>query len=129
ETFSTPGPVRLDLELPSGAIEVEAGDTEETHVELEAISSNDQVREMVETARIESVRRGDGHEVIVEVRTRHGVWISYSRGPGIRIGTPEMRLRVRCPKGAELDIRTKSGDIEARGEYGRSDVKTASGAV
>jgi DUF4097 and DUF4098 domain-containing protein YvlB len=129
ETFSTPGPVRLDLELPSGAIEVEAGDTEETHVELEAISSNDQVREMVETARIELVRRGDGHEVVVEVRTRHGVWISFSRGPDIRIGSPEMRLRITCPKGAELDVRTKSADVQARGDYGLVDVNTASGDV
>jgi DUF4097 and DUF4098 domain-containing protein YvlB len=129
ETFFTPGHVRLDLELPSGQIEIETADTDDTHVELEAISSNEQVQEMVETARIETVRRGDGHEVIVEVRTRHGVWISFSRGPDIRIGSPEMRLRIRCPKGAELDIRTKSADVEARGEYGRADIKTASGDV
>jgi DUF4097 and DUF4098 domain-containing protein YvlB len=129
ETFYTPGDVRLDLELPAGKIEIETSQTEDTHVELEAVSSNDQVREMVETARIEEVRRGDGHEVIVEVRTRHGVWVSFSRGPDLRIGTPEMLLRVRCPKGAQLDVRTKSADIEARGEYGRADVKTASGDV
>jgi DUF4097 and DUF4098 domain-containing protein YvlB len=129
ETFYTPGDVRLNLELPAGKIEIETSQTEDTHVELEAVSSNDQVREMVETARIEEVRRGDGHEVIVEVRTRHGVWVSFSRGPDLRIGTPEMLLRVRCPKGAQLDVRTKSADIEARGEYGRADVKTASGDV
>jgi Putative adhesin len=129
ETFFTPGDVRLNLELPAGKIEIESAETDDTQVELEAVSSNEQVREMVETARIEEVRRGDGHEVIVEVRTRHGVWISFSRGPDLRIGAPEMRLRVRCPKGAELDVRTKSADVEARGEYGRSDVKTASGDV
>jgi Toastrack DUF4097 len=129
ETFATPGPVRLNLELPSGKIEVDASDTNETHVELEAVSSNDQVREMVENARIETVRRGDGNEVIVEVRTRHGVWISFSRGPDIRIGSPEMRLRVSCPRGAELDIRTKSADLEAHGEYGRAEIKTASGDI
>jgi hypothetical protein len=129
ETFYTPGDVRLNLELPAGKIEIETAETEDTHVELEAVSSNDQVREMVETARIEEVRRGDGNEVIVEVRTRHGVWISFSRGPDLRIGSPEMLLRVRCPKGAQLDVRTKSADIEARGEYGRADVKTASGDV
>ena len=79
ETFSTPGPVRLDLELPAGQIEIETRETDETHVELEAVSSNEQVREMVEAARIESFRRGDVYEVTVEVRTRHGVWISLSR--------------------------------------------------
>lgn len=129
ETFSTPGPVRLDLELPAGTIEIEAAETDETRVELEALSSSEQVREMVETARIELVPRGDGHQVVVEVRTRHGVWISFSRGPDIRVGSPEMRLRISCPKGAELYVNTKSADVEARGEYGAVDVKTASGDV
>jgi DUF4097 and DUF4098 domain-containing protein YvlB len=127
ETFSTPGPVRLDLELPAGAIEIEATATDETHVELEALSANEQVQDMVANARIESNRRGDGSEVIVEVRTRHGVWISFSSGPDIRLGTPEMRLRITCPKGAALDVKTKSADLDARGQYSLVDFKTASG--
>src|SRR4029450_7267655 len=56
ETFHTPGDLRLNLELPAGKIEIESADTEDTHVELEAVSSNEQVREMVENARIEEVR-------------------------------------------------------------------------
>jgi hypothetical protein len=127
ETFSTPGPVRLDLELPAGAIEIEATATDETHVELEALSSNEQVQEMVAGARIECTQRGDGYEVSVEARTRHGVWISFSKGPDIRLGTPEMRLRISCPTGAELDVRTKSADLSARGEYADVYIKTASG--
>jgi len=127
ETFSTPGPVRLDLEMPAGEIEIATANTDETHVELEATSSNEQVQEMVAAARIESTRRGDVFQVTVEVRTRHGVWISFSGGPDIRLGTPEMRLRISCPAGAELDVKTKSADLEAHGEYGDVDVKTASG--
>jgi hypothetical protein len=127
ETFQTPGPVRLDLELPAGSIEIETSTTDETHVELEALSDREQLQEMVEAARIEAVRRGDGHEVIVEVRTRHGVWVSFSKGPDIRLGSPELRLRVACPAGTELEIRTKSADVNARGDYGTVDVKTASG--
>jgi len=72
ETFQTPGPVRLNLELPAGSIEVETAETQETHVDLEAISYFQQVREMVDDARIETMRLADGHEVIVEVRTWHG---------------------------------------------------------
>jgi putative adhesin len=127
ETFATPGPVRLDLDMPAGEIEIATANTEETHVELEAISSNEQVQEMVAAARIESSRRGDVFHVTVEVRTRHGVWISFSGGPDIRLGTPEMRLRISCPAGAELEVKTKSADLEAHGEYGDVDVKTASG--
>ena len=127
ETFSTPGPVRLELELPAGAIEVEAAETDETHVQLEALSGNEQVQEMVAAARIEASQRGDTHVITVAVRTRHGVWISFSRGPDIRLGTPEMRLRVSCPKGSALDVSTKSADLQARGDYGIVDFKTASG--
>jgi len=129
ETFSTPGPVRLDLELPAGAIELETAETDETHVELESASGKASVEEMIADARIELSRRGDVYQVSVEVRTRHGVWISFSSGPDIRLGTPDLRLRISCPKGAELDVRTKSADLRARGDYGKVDVKTASGDI
>jgi hypothetical protein len=127
ETFQTPGPVRLDVELPAGSIEIETSSTDETHVELEALSDREQLQDMVEDARIEATRRGDRHEVVVEVRTRHGVWVSFSKGPDIRLGSPELRLRIACPAGAELDVRTKSADVNARGDYGTVDFKTASG--
>jgi DUF4097 and DUF4098 domain-containing protein YvlB len=42
---------------------------------------------------------------------------------------PHILLRVTCPHGADLDIQTKSADIDARGTYGSADVKTASGEV
>ena len=129
ETFSTPGPVRLDLELPAGAIEIETAETDETHVELEAPSGKEQVEEMVADARITCERRGDAYEVAVAVRTRGGVWISFSSGPNIRLGTPDMRLRITCPNGASVEARTKSADLQGRGEFGAVDVKTASGDV
>lgn len=120
ETFSTPGPVRLDLELPSGQIEIETAAGDETHVELEALSHS--LRELVENARIECLKRGERNEVVVDVRARYGFWLSFGRGS-------DLRLRVTCPPGAELDIRTKSADVDARGEYSSADVKTASGDV
>lgn len=129
ETFATPGAVRLNLDVPAGRIEVETGKTDQTHVELEALSNNDAVREAVEKSRIELIRRGDGYEVVVEVPTQRGVFISFSRGPDIRFGGPEISLRITCPSRAELDVRTKSADLDARGEFGSVDVKTASGDI
>jgi hypothetical protein len=127
ETFNTPGPVLLNLDLPVGEIEIETANTQETSVELEALSSSDSAEEQVASARIEAIKRGDGHEVIVEVRRRHGISITFSSGPDIRLGTPELRLRVTCPLGASLDIKTKSADVQARGTYGAVEIKTASG--
>jgi DUF4097 and DUF4098 domain-containing protein YvlB len=127
ETFATAGPVLLALEMPAGEIEIATSATDETHVELESDSNNEQVQEMVAAARIDVTRRGDIFQVKVEVRTRHGVWISFSGGPDIRVGTPEMRLRISCPAGAELNVKTKAADLEAHGDYGDVDLKAASG--
>lgn len=122
ETFSTPGPVRLNLELPAGRIEIETNNSDETTVELEALGRNEFVEELVNTARMDSNRRGDGYEVFVEAKLRGGFFLSFGRGP-------EIRLRISCPKGAVLDIRTKSADVQGRGEFRAADIKTASGDV
>jgi hypothetical protein len=127
ETFSTPGPLFLNFELPVGGVEIETAATDETTVELDSPSSSDTAQELMANARIDCIKRGDGHEVIVEVRTRHGISISFGGGPDIRFGNPELRLRVTCPHGASLDIRTKSADVQARGTYGNVEIKTASG--
>jgi hypothetical protein len=128
ETFSTPGTVRLNLEIPSGAIELETAQTDETYVELEAISSDNDTRDLVDNARIELIRRGEGQEVAVEVKGRRGISISIGSAD-LRLGGPHLRLRITCPHGAALDVRTKSADLRARGEYGEVEVKTASGDV
>ena len=119
ETFKTAGDVRLELEIPAGRIEIETADTDETRVELEALS--DSMRDLVEEARIGSTRRGDQDEVIVSVRERRGFFLSFDRA--------EILIRVTCPYGAELDVRTKSADVEAHGQYGSAEIKTASGDV
>ena len=128
ETFSTSGPVRLNLELPSGEIDIETAQTDETHVELEALSNDDDIRDLVDNARIELLRRGDGHEVVVEAKGRRGISISIGSA-NISLGGPQLRLRITCPHGSALDVRTKSADLRARGEYGEVEVKTASGDV
>jgi hypothetical protein len=128
ETFSTPGAVRLNLEIPAGEIDLETAETEETHVELEAASGDDAIRNLVDDARIELVRRGDVHEVVVETKEKRGFSISIGDS-GISFGGGQLSLRISCPHGAALDLRTKSADLRARGAYGQVEVKTASGDV
>ena len=128
ETFSTPGAVRLNLEIPAGEIDLETAETEETHVKLEAASGDDAVRNLVDNARIELVRRGDVHEVVVETKEKRGFSISIGDA-GISFGGGQLSLRITCPHGAALDLRTKSADLRARGDYGEVDVKTVSGDV
>ena len=118
--FDTPGPVRLALELPFGRIDVDADESATTtHVDLEG--SGD-VQDLIETAVVESRARGAGHEVRVDVRRRSGFY--FSLGPG-----PELRLRVTCPAGADLVVRTKSADVRGRGRFAAAEIKTASGDI
>jgi hypothetical protein len=109
ETFAVSGPLKLDLSVPAGEIEVEAVETEEATVELESLRG---AEEAVEDARVEL--RGD--ELVVEVRHRRG-W------------SAEVRLRVVAPLGSKLSAQAGSADIRTRGRLGRAEIKAASGDV
>lgn len=111
ETFSTPGPVTLDLRIPAGKIELEASTTSETRIELEA--ANEDAESAV---RIELRDRGDRYEVVVEAPKRF-------------FGTDEYRLGISAPEGASVEATTGPADIEARGTFGDFEVATASGDV
>jgi Putative adhesin len=119
--FDTPGAVRLDLELPFGRVDVDTDDSAtETHVDLDG--SGGDVQDLIDTAVVEARPRGSGDEVRVEIRRRSGFFISFGHGP-------ELRLRVTCPSGADLVVRTKSADVRGRGRLGSAEVKTASGDI
>jgi hypothetical protein len=118
--FNTAGPVRLELEIPMGRVEIETVAGDQTHVELEALTSAGQ--DLVAESRVESRESGGVYEVRVLVPQRSGWFISFERDPHIQ-------LRITCPTNAELSVRTKSADVTARGEYGEVDIKTASGDV
>jgi hypothetical protein len=121
QTYETPGPLRLNLAIPSGEIEVDTVPGETTKVELDALT--DSARDLLQQVRMELRDRGNGREVVVDVPSARGsFFISFGRGP-------DFRLRVSCPPGAELDIDTKSADVEARGTFGNSTVRSASGDV
>jgi DUF4097 and DUF4098 domain-containing protein YvlB len=119
ERFHTPGPLSLDLRLPSGQIELEAADGEETMVELEATRASDEIREVIDNARVELRPRGDGHEVVVDVQRKRFKLFDFMSG--------EIILRVRAPHGADVQISTASADVDARGRFGELRAQAASG--
>jgi DUF4097 and DUF4098 domain-containing protein YvlB len=113
ETFETPGPLTLDIRVPSGEIELEAVDGTETVVELSAAP------ELEDEARIELRPKRDGHELSVVIEKKFGFFR----------GRDEVRVRVSAPAGADVEVSTASADTDARGEFGKVDVNTASGDV
>jgi DUF4097 and DUF4098 domain-containing protein YvlB len=106
ETFAAPGPLRLDLSLPAGEIELDAAPVAEAVVELELVRGSEAA---VEEARVEL--RGD--ELVVKVDHPQA----------------EVRLRLQVPEGSALHAKTASGDVRARGRLGDAEVKSASGDV
>jgi DUF4097 and DUF4098 domain-containing protein YvlB len=113
ETFETPGPLTVDIRVPSGEIELEAVEGTETIVEL---SASDEVEK---EARIELRPKRDGHELRVVIEKRFGFFR----------GRDEVRLRMTTPTGADVEVSTASADTEGRGEFGKLHVNTASGDV
>jgi DUF4097 and DUF4098 domain-containing protein YvlB len=106
ETFPESGPLRLDVSLPAGEIELEAVPAGETVVELELVRGGEAA---VEEARVEL--RGD--ELFVKVDHPNA----------------EVRLRLQVPEGSALQAKTASGDVRSRGRLGDAGVKSASGDV
>jgi DUF4097 and DUF4098 domain-containing protein YvlB len=119
ETFTTPGPVRLDIRNGAGEVRIEAGQGEgETIVTLEPLRDNEASIEAVQSARVELHEGADGQDVVVDVRGRN----RFFRGA-------EVRIAVSCPLEPIVEIKTGSADIEGRGLIKRVDVETGSGDV
>jgi DUF4097 and DUF4098 domain-containing protein YvlB len=106
ETFTTPEPPGLRINVPAGAITIHTSEAAETRVELSGPHEDE--------ARIE-LRRD---EIVVEVE-RKKVFGS----------SRDHRLDIIAPLGARVDAQTASADVEGRGRFGQVSVDSASGDV
>jgi hypothetical protein len=118
ESFATPGAVELTIEVPAGSVEIEAADTTETTVELEARGRD--AEEFEREVRIEARPRGNGQEVVVDASARRGLL-------GFREG--EYRVRIKAPADATVRADLASADIRGRGRFGSLEIDVASGDV
>jgi len=119
ETFQTPGETRLDIRLGSGEVRLETAEVQETTVVLEPLRDNDASAAAIENARLELRDRGEGHEVVIDVR---------DRGRGI-FRNAEVLIAVTCPEGASVETKSGSADVEGHGRFGAVEVETGSGDV
>jgi len=122
ESFETPGEVTLDIRLAVGRVEVEAVEGTTTEVELDAHGNEDEVRELLEDARIDLREAHGGHEVIVHVGDRRRLGFGFWR-------KIDVRLAIRAPEGVNVKAETASADLRGRGRFGSLDAKAASGDV
>jgi DUF4097 and DUF4098 domain-containing protein YvlB len=118
-TFETPGPLLLSLRVPAGSVTIETTDGTETDVELEPLDRD--AAEVIEDATVElRGRAGGGHEVVVEIEERRFLVFSTA---------PRVKVRIQCPHGADLDLKTVSADVRCEGRLGEASVKCVSGDV
>jgi Putative adhesin len=121
-TFETPGPLLLSLRVPAGSIEIETSDgpdAQQTEVELEPMERS--AAQVIEEATVElRPGPGGGHELVVEIEERRFLVFATA---------PRVRVRIRCPHGADLDVKTVAADVRADGRYGTASIKSVSGDV
>jgi Putative adhesin len=122
KNFEVTGPVRLDIHLASGLIEIEPA--LEGRVEVELTAHDSESQQLVDAARVEVRGSGDRQEVVVDVPARPRSW-----NLGNLLSRQTITCRIQCPAGSDLKARSKSADIRARGLLGEIDVSTASGDV
>ena len=116
KTFDVTGPLRLEIELASGDIEIDP--TLDGKVEVELIAHDEESQRLVDDARVE-LQNG---RLLVDVpKKRSGFSLSVVFGRG------GITCRVRCPEGSDVAARTKSADLRARGTIGSLSMATASG--
>jgi len=125
ETFAVSGPVRLDISLPAGEIEVDAAPTEEARVELKALRGGESV---VEEARAEvRVRARVPEGSALRAKTASGDLTA--RG---RLGDTEVKSAsgdVKLDSVGELDVKLASGDLKVTRMDGDAHIDSASGDV
>src|SRR5205814_582321 len=80
----------------------------------EPLRDNEGSNAAVEDARVDLRERGDGYEVVVDVR-------------GPRFSSSEVLVEVRCPAGADVKAKSGSADVEGSGRFGAIEIKSASG--
>jgi Toastrack DUF4097 len=122
QTFETPGPLRVDIELAAGTISLETHSEPRAEILLEGL--DEESRKLVDEARVELRELHGTQELLVHVPERKSWGGLLSLG-----GRRGFDLRVHCPEGTDVRVRSKSADIRGRGVFGSVDVSTASGDI
>ncbi len=116
--FHTPLPLTLEVSIPSGNIEVETADTQETAL---TVDGDERLLELVEV-------RQDGNRVLVTVRGKSKIGFGLSLGSFV-FGNNGLRVQARVPHGAGVKVKTASADTEVSGQLAALDVNSVSGDV
>jgi len=116
-TFHTPLPLELEVGIPSGGIEVETAEGEESNI---TVDGDERLLEEVEI-------RHDGDRLVVAYRGKGK--FGFSLSPLSIVFGGELRVRARVPHGAGLKVKTASADTRLDGSFGQLGINSVSGDV
>jgi hypothetical protein len=117
-TFHTPLPLELEVGIPSGGIEIETAEGEESSI---TVDGDERLLEDVEI-------RHDGGRVVVSYRGKGK--FNFSLSPfALFWGVSELRVRATIPHGAGVKVKTAAADSQLAGHFGPVGVSSVSGDV
>jgi hypothetical protein len=117
--FHTPGPIELDISVPSGQIVVETVDGEESTVVLDG---SDRAIENADVV-------FDGNRLTVSMRNRGPLGFTIEIGD-ITFGSGtggKLNVHATVPHASRAALNTASADMRLRGRFGSLETKSASG--
>ena len=116
-SFHTPLPLELEVGIPSGDIEVETTEGEESNI---IVDGDDRLLEEVEI-------RHEGERIVVAYRGKGK--FGFSLSPLTLVFGSELRVRASIPHRAGVKVKTASADTELRGHFGPLGINSVSGDV
>lgn len=116
-TFHTPLPLELEVGIPSGDIEVETTEGEESNI---TVDGDERLLEEVEI-------RHDGDRLLVAYRGKGK--FGFSLSPLQLVFGSELRVRASVPHGGSVKVKTASADTRLDGRFGPLGVNSVSGDV
>ena len=115
QTFHTPLPLDLEVDIPSGAIEIETVEGEELRV---TVDGDERLLAEVDV-------REDGNRVTVSYRGK--AKFGFSLTPFTVVWDTKLRVRATIPHGAGVKVKTVSADTRIDGRLGSLNVNAVSG--
>lgn len=111
--FDTPTPIEVAVRNQAGTVEISAGETAETVVEI--VPNNAKGAELAERTRVFLTQ--DGTHLRIDVPDRK------------MVRQPSLEIIVTVPTGSSIDVETAVADVQTRGSFESATAATASAAV